>query len=455
MTTGHNVAGLAGLMVQRNLIPLPRMHRADSPMTTVQCEQQFQVDCYDPAQVRQAYHVGGLLAKHLTGKGRTIVVIDEYGSPTITSDLSTFDRQTGQPGASLKVITPVGGIPGFDSGNINQVGWAGETTLDVEWAHVLAPGAKIVLMEVPDADGLINGLQYAIGHRTGDVISLSWSGVEQAGGDTQPLRDADGALFKPAASKHITIMDAAGDLGVTGAQPDGSFYTYPVVNWPATDPNVVAVGGSTLHLNGSGTRTSADTVWNDTYNQAANTVLTGNSGPNPIATGGGRSVVFGWPYYQAKVGPFTGWRRGIPDIVMSGACSGAVDVFQSFPGSPAGWNEVCGTSESAPLFAGVMALADQAAGRPLGMVNPALYQIAARKLPGIVPITSGNNSVAFTEEGATSTVTGYSARNGYSMAAGLGTVDLRYLVTELAHPAAPLPHHKPKKPTKPSKPVKH
>ncbi|HLK01154.1 MAG TPA: hypothetical protein VKU39_14770, partial [Streptosporangiaceae bacterium] len=100
-------------------------------------------------------------------------------------------------------------------------------------------------------------------------------------------------------------------------------------------------------------------------------------------------------------------------------------------------------------------LADQAAGRPLGMVNSALYQIAAQKLPGIVLITSGNNTVAFTQDGVAATVSGYAARDGYSTAAGLGTVDLRYLIPELAHPTAPHAHHKPSKPSKPSKTKKH
>lgn len=443
VTTGHNAAGLAGLIVHRNTITLPELRRDGSPLTTAQCEAQFQLACYSPAQVQQAYHAGGLFSKHVNGAGRTIVVIDEFGSPTIAGDLARFDHQAGLSRANLKIITPVGGIADYDSTDANQVGWAAETTLDVEWAHVLAPGARIVLLEAPDADGLINGLRYAIDHRVGDTISLSWSGVEQSGGDTQPLKDADGILFRPAVSKHITIVDATGDLGVSGSQSGGTLYTYPVADWPATDPNVIAVGGSLLHLDGSGRRESRDTVWNDTYNQAANNLLTGDSGPNPIATGGGRSVVFGWPYYQAKVGPITGWRRGIPDIVMTGACSGAVDIYQSFAGQPAGWNEVCGTSESAPLFAGVTVLADQAAGRPLGMITPALYQIAAAKLPGIVPVTSGNNTVAFTQDGASYTVTGYSARNGYSMAAGLGTIDLRYLVQELAHPRKPAHAGKP------------
>ena len=85
-----------------------------------------------------------------------------------------------------------------------------------------------------------------------------------------------------------------------------------------------------------------------------------------------------------------GDQRGVPDISMSGACNGAVDVYQGFPGQ-AGWYPTCGTSEATPLFAGVVALADQVAGHPLGNINPSLYTLSAQGAPGIVDITSGNN----------------------------------------------------------------
>jgi subtilase family serine protease len=127
-----------------------------------------------------------------------------------------------------------------------------------------------------------------------------------------------------------------------------------------------------------------------------------------------------------------GGHRGVPDISMSAACTGAVNVFQSFGGQPAGWYALCGTSEATPLFAGIVALADQAAGRPLGLINPALYKLAAEHLPGIVSVRSGNNTVSFRQGGRSHTVYGFSARSGYNLAAGLGTVDALYFVPELA-----------------------
>ena len=127
-----------------------------------------------------------------------------------------------------------------------------------------------------------------------------------------------------------------------------------------------------------------------------------------------------------------GDRRGVPDIAMSAACDGAVDVYSSYRRGPAGWSLTCGTSEATPQFAGIVALADQVAGHSLGLINPALYRLAAERQPGIVAVASGNNTVSFTRDGREYTVTGFSARPGYNLATGLGTVDARYFVPELA-----------------------
>ena len=117
---------------------------------------------------------------------------------------------------------------------------------------------------------------------------------------------------------------------------------------------------------------------------------------------------------------------------MSAACNGAVDTYMSFGGQPIGWYQVCGTSEATPLFAGIVALADQVAGHPLGLINPALYTMSALRLPGITDVTQGNNTVSFTQNGQLYTVRGFSARHGYSLAAGVGTVNAALFVPELA-----------------------
>jgi subtilase family serine protease len=105
----------------------------------------------------------------------------------------------------------------------------------------------------------------------------------------------------------------------------------------------------------------------------------------------------------------------------------------SFPGLPgAGWYPSNGTSESGPLFAGVVAVADQKAGHPLGLLNPRLYQLAAEHAPGIVPVTVGTTTVHFRQDNVNVTVDGWAATKGYNLAVGLGTVNGAALVDELA-----------------------
>jgi subtilase family serine protease len=429
-----------------DVIRLHLVFRADQPPDSSECQSQDQINCYTPAQLQQAYGLLPLYAKGITGKGRRIVIIDAFGSPTIRNDLAEFSTEAGLPQADLEIMQPVGKVPAYNSSNSDQVGWAGEVTLDVEAAHMIAPDAKIVLVETPsDRYQLDEALYYAITHRLGDVISLSWGITEQLFSPVIPDQES---WFLAAARAHITIVDASGDNGVTNPETNGtSLYTYPVTNWPATDPYVTAVGGTALDLDENGNRLSPDTVWNDSYNQAANQLWNGDNGPNALASGGGKSTMFATPSYQSK--RLTGGRRGIPDISMSGSCSDAVDTYSTYAGQPAGWTPACGTSESTPMFAAVVALAAQVAGRPLGSINPELYALLDRHAPGIVLVTSGNNTVSFSQGGKSYTLRGYYARYGYSMAAGIGTVDAQYLVPELAQAVTGTTKPKPKPKPKP------
>jgi subtilase family serine protease len=429
----------AGVFIKPGAVHL-RRDRRQGPSNTAQCQQALHISCYNPAQVQQAYSLPTLYAKGVNGKGVTIVIVDPYGSPTISSDLSTFDSDESLPAPpSLRIIKPAGKVPSFNPNNSDMVGWATETTLDVEWAHVIAPGAKILLVETPGAKSnggvsmaqIVTAEKYVIGHHLGDVISQSFVATEQAVGSAtiESLRGA----YTEAYSDHVTVVTGSGDSGAAGYESNQStYYTYPVTMWPASDPLVTAVGGTRLSLDGNGNRGSADTVWNDTYNKATNQLVNGNAGPSPLASGGGKSVVFGRPTYQNGVAGIVGNHRGVPDISMSAACSGAVNVYQSFGGQQAGWYALCGTSEAAPLFAGIVALADQMAGHPLGLINPALYKMAAEHLPGLVRVTSGNNTVTFRQSGRSHTVHGYSAEPHYNLATGLGTINAAYFVPELA-----------------------
>ena len=403
---------------------------APVPFSDAQCEATFQVKCFVPDQVEAAYNLPSLYNGGIKGNGRTIVVVDAFGSPTISNDLLSFDQYLGLGTPPLKIVK-VGHVPGFNPNNGNMVGWAGETSLDVEYAHAGAPAAKLVLVEVAQDSllDLANGVKYAVQHKLGDVISLSWGLPEQDLGKS--FVSTENSIFSQAASHHITVVVSSGDSGASGQQNNGSFYRHPVASWPATSPDVTAVGGTQLNLNASGGRNGLDAAWNDTYSSDVNNFFFGNSGPNPLATGGGKSVYFGRPGYQKNVKGVTGGSRGIPDISMSASCSVAVNVFETYSGGQGGWTASCGTSESAPMFAAIVALADQVAGHGLGLINPALYALAAKHAAGIVRVASGNNNVSFSGV----TVHGYSVKKGYNLVTGLGSVNGKLFVPELAHAA--------------------
>jgi subtilase family serine protease len=244
------------------------------------------------------------------------------------------------------------------------------------------------------------------------VISQSFAATEQTfsrKSDFAAIRNLRGA-YQLAHKDHVTVLAATGDAGVTSDKYNmRDEYTIPAVSWPATDPLVTAVGGTQLHLRAGGARKSPDVAWND--------------------SGGGKSIVFGRPSYQNSVRGVTGSGRGVPDISMDAACGSSVALYSSFSGGPRGeWSTICGTSLATPLFAGIVALADQYARHPLGLINPAIYQIEARHEPGLVDITKGNNSQTV----GNVRVTGFSAGPGYDLVTGTGTVNAGYFVPELA-----------------------
>ena len=436
--------GSAGLSALATVTASPGVirigHAQSAPPTTADCEKAYKVACYEPGQIQQAYHLPAVYASGVTSKGATIVIVDSYGSPTIKGDLSVFDHTFGLPAPpSFRVIQPAGQVPPYTPDNSDMVGWAGETTLDVEYAHTVAPGANLLLVETPvsETEGvhgfpqIVEAEQYVLNHHLGDVISQSFSATEQTFPNKSAVQALRGA-YQLADKDKVTVLTAAGDSGAADVGLDQStYYLFPVTSWPDSDPLVTGVGGTQLHVNSAGQPT-APTVWNDTGSRATDEFADGNAGSNPLAGGGGESVFFTRPSYQNGVQHIVGDRRGVPDISMSAACNGSVDTYGTFGGAPAGWSPTCGTSEATPLFAGIVALADQVAGHSLGLINPALYQLAATHDPGIVDVTSGNNTVSFEQGGREHTVPGFTARPGYSLAAGVGTVNAEYFVPELA-----------------------
>jgi subtilase family serine protease len=438
-------AGMAADAIQIHPGIQYRAGASARPLTTAQCEADFQIACYGAPQIQQAYDLPALYAHEVAGHpvdghGQTIVIVDSFGSPTIAHDLAVFDKTYGLPAPpSLRVIQPAGPVAPYQP-NDTRVGWAGETTLDVEYAHTVAPGANILLVETPvsEEEGttgfpqIVTAEKYVIDHHLGGVISQSFSATEQTFPTAQALLQLRGA-YTDAYAKGVTVLAASGDSGAADVKTDEStYYLHPVTSWPDSDPLVTGVGGTQLHLNATGRRTAKDSVWNDTYDPATQQYIFGTDPPNPLAGGGGKSLIFARPSYQNSVRSVVGPQRGVPDISMSGACDGAVNVYQSFAGQPAGWYPTCGTSEATPLFAGIVALADQVARHPIGLINPALYALSGAHAPGIVDVTSGNNTVSFEQNGKLYTVKGFTATRGYDLASGVGTVDAAWFVPELA-----------------------
>ncbi len=401
---------------------------APSPPSSGWCLRVHGLACYSPRQIQRAYDLPSLYAAGLDGRGRTIVIVDSFGSPTIRHDLRVFDQGTGLPAPpSLRVLQPVGRVPRYHPGNQGMVDSAAETTTDVEAAHAIAPGASILLVETPVAETLTGGgfpqfvaaENYVIAHNLGDVISQSFGIPEQ----NFPSRAAILRLryaYISANRHHVTVLAAANDFGVTGpTKSSGMFRTRRVVDWPASDPLVTGVGGTRLRLTASGGRRSPDSAWNE----SGNAVVARYAGALPWASSGGASAIFSRPAYQDPVRAVVGDHRGVPDVALSASFSGASITFESFTGTPGAWKIAAGTSVATPYFAGLVAIADQDLHTRLGLVNPLLYRLEQARSSGIVDVTQGNNTVSFRQNRKAVTVTGYPARRGYDLVTGVGTID--------------------------------
>ena len=395
-------------------------HDVASPISIAQCQAKWHINCYTPLQYRTAYNLNSLYGKGVTGKGRTIVIVDSFGSPTIQHDLDVYSKQFGMASAKVDVVK-WGKVPPFDPTNSDMTDWAGETTLDVEMAHAVAPGAKIVLVEtgVAETEGvtglpeMMSAEKSLIDHGVGDVITQSFGATENTfpgfdKGDFSSIKKLRYA-FEDAARKHVTVLGSSGDGGATDSTADGKgYYNERVNSWPSSDPLVTSVGGTQLHLDDQGKRIAPDSVYND-YG----------------AGGGGQSHVFTRPSFQNGVKKVVGDRRGTPDISMAAAVNGGAWVYSSYDPTAVGWDVYGGTSEASPLFSGIVALADQAAGHRVGDINAALYSLAKHKGTGVVDV---NDSTDNSYQG----VTGYKAVDGYDMATGVGTVDAPSFVAALA-----------------------
>ena len=403
--------------------PLIQGHSSVGPNATFSCQTRPMdgtqgARCYQASQIQNAYNVTPLLNAGINGSGRTIVIIDAFGSPTIASDLQVFDSVMGLPNPNFSIITPAGSPPPFDINDGNQFGWGVETSLDVEWAHAMAPGANIVLAVAPsnnDSD-ILNVLTYVVDHHIGDVLSQSY-GEAEACMDSSLLATQHQEFVK-AAAEGMTVFASSGDSGASQPACTGNG-ALKAVSTPASDPLVTGVGGTTLFADTSTGAYDHETAWTEPF--GCNPPAVALSDVN--CSGGGFSTLFSRPAFQAST--YKGARtltRGVPDVAYNAGVAGGVlthiqFVNDAFGLPPTVFFIVGGTSAGSPQWAGLAADGDQLAGRSLGDINPALYAISNAKSQysaGLHDITTGNNNVA--EIGG-----GFSAGAGWDPVTGLGS----------------------------------
>lgn len=375
------------------------------------------VTCYDPYQIRQAYHIAPLINAGLDGKGKTIVIVDAFQSPTLLSDLNYFITFYGLPS-----LNGLGGPTNPSLGTFTQIApdglgppnssWAGEITLDVTWAHAIAPGANItlVLAKSNDDADILSATKYAVDNNLGDIISQSF-GENESCMDPNLLAQQH-QIFADATAKNVTIFASSGDDGAGQPTCDGSSLV-KAVSTPAVDPLVTAVGGTALNaarycLSALGCDPSANPAPGTYQGEVA-----WNEWPDFGATGGGFSVLFDEPSYQQGT-IHGGKQRGAPDVSYDAAVLDG-GVLVRFTGV---WFLFGGTSAGSPQWAGILAIGDQKAGYNLGFINKALYHIGQANphyAASFFDITTGNNSVPPYVD------PGFSAGPGWDATTGLGS----------------------------------
>jgi len=350
---------------------------------------------YSPAQIRHAYGFDQLTGD---GAGQVIAIVDAYDDASAAGDLQTFITQYGlapMDGLTTGTNCKVGGGSGrpcfqkvhAQNGQYrSDSGWGLETSLDIEWAHAIAPAADIVLVEgqTSSFSNLFAAVDQAVTTYHARVVSMSW-GANDFSSET----DYDFHFNKSG----VTFTASSGDSG-TGAL------------YPASSPYVLAVGGTSLPLDARGNLTGSETAWS--------------------GSGGGISANESEPAYQATFHiPNTGARRGVPDVAYDADPNTGVSVYDSSYNGHAGWFKVGGTSAGSPQWAALLAVADQT--RPVPLSSNSLTsspEYAAASAGNFRDITSGTN-------GSCGTVC--SAAPGYDFVTGLGSPIASQLVPYLAN----------------------
>jgi subtilase family serine protease len=335
---------------------------------------------YGPLQIRHAY---GLDQLTNGGAGQVIAIVDAYGSPTIQNDLNVFCAQFGIPTTTIQIIAPSGKPMKTDAG------WALETSLDVEWAHALAPKAKIILSKASSAglSALLSAVDSAV-KAGATIVTMSWGASEFS---------TESSYESHFTKSGVSFFASSGDNG-SG------------VIWPSVSPNVTGVGGTSLYLDSNGNLTSPEVAWS--------------------GSGGGFSAYFARPSFQ------NGWQssstRAVPDIAMVADPNTGVTVYDSTAYSgQTGWFQVGGTSASCPMWGAVTALADEqrvaAKKTTLSGADVPLYLIA-----GSTSSTGASLHGYFFNDVTSGSNGGFSATPKYDEVTGLGTPITQNLVPGLA-----------------------
>ncbi|MDE3066332.1 MAG: S53 family peptidase [Verrucomicrobiota bacterium] len=320
---------------------------------------------YNPAQIRQAYGFSPIYTT-TTGANQIIAIIDAYGSPSIQKDLNTFCSYFGLPSATVDILYPQG-KPG------RNTGWAEETSLDVEWAHAIAPGAHIMLVVAANnsLNNLLGAVDYAVANGA-TVVSMSWGSGEFSGEAGYDYH------FNP--SSNVTFVASAGDSS------EG-------VEWPAASPYVVGVGGTSLYLNSSTNRVS-ESAW--------------------PGSGGGISQYETMPAFQSGWQQFpTGNERSVPDVSYVADPNTGVEVVYGGRLYVFG-----GTSVGAPQWSALVALANALHSSPLSSADTALYSTAGA---GSTPPRMNQYYFYDINSGSNGSDPDDVATNGYDFVTGLGS----------------------------------
>jgi subtilase family serine protease len=331
------------------------------------------ISCYSPQEYQVAYGVAPLLRRGIDGRGQTVALLElaqtpaSPGASDIRDDLAAFDAKFRLPRASLRVVNAIVRDATPYLSNAEEIG-------DAEMVHAFAPGATLDIVLVP-ADAISSPANFAAAVASAvrasaalhvAVISISASGGEHV--FTRGQVTEMHAALEQARDQHVTVLGSSGDNGAISSH-EGP----PVqVNMPASDPLVLGVGGTILDATPAGGYLG-EMAWND----------------NTDASGGGYSTLFPRPSYQDGLARARA-TRGVPDVTANADPSTAMAA--DFGGE---LRPDSGTSSSTPLWAGVIALADQEAGHPLGFVNPSIYAIARGPAyhRAFHDVVTGDNSV--------------------------------------------------------------